>query len=283
MPNENGMTHPNSHFLRIPASHISRLKLFYIPIFLICVGCAGSSSKAQHTVSVADLRAQLQPLKRIGAYAGFDLKTGILYMGNDSIERWIRLDQEAHKIQTIRYSHKPSGQNYVDRPSEEFRFQIGEIVFSGDSNLLSYDDYQIVQTMGGSKRVTVQFTYNSGPETKPTFYLWIHYEIDPDLPLIRKWLTIQNLTDSAFFVEDVVIESLPLFAERADNLQIWRYGISGVAEGAAINALGRGTSDAFILVGDTSIDNGVVLGNEWRRSPQILRGSFRSGDCVDWV
>ena len=199
------MTHPSSPVPPIRASHVSHLKLLCISIFLICIGCAGSSGKGRHTVSVADLRAQLQPLQRIGAYAGFDLKTGILYIGNDSIERWLRLNQEAHRIQTIRYAWKPSGQSYIDRPSEEFRFRIGEIVFSGDSNLLTYNGYQIVQTMNGSKQVTVQFTYNSGAEAKPTFHLWVHYEIYPDLPVIRKWLTIQNLTDSAFFVEDVVI------------------------------------------------------------------------------
>ena len=260
MPRKNGLTHLNSHFPRIHASHVSRLK-FYIPIFLICIGCAGGGGKGQHTVSVADLRAQLQPLKRIGAYAGFDVNTGILYMGNASIERWIRLNQGGHTVQTIRYVHKPSGQNYVDRPSEEFRFQIGEIIFSGDSDLLTYNDYQIVQTMGGSKRITVQFTYNS-EETQPTFHLWIHYEMYPDLPVIRKWLTIQNLTDSAFFVEDVVIESLPLFVGRKDSLQIWRYGISGVAEEPVPTPWVGGTSDAFILLADTSIDSGVVVGNE---------------------
>ena len=173
--------------------------MFYIPIFLICIGCAGSSVRDQGTVSIADLRAQLQPLERIGTYAGFDLKAGILYMGNDSIERWVRLNQGGHTVQTIRYAGKPLGQNYINRPSEEFRFRIGEIVFSGSRNLLTYDDYQIVQKIGGGKRVTVQFTYNSGEVIQPTFHLWIHYEIYPDLPLIRKWLTIQNLTDSAFF------------------------------------------------------------------------------------
>ena len=80
--------------------------------------------------------------------------------------------------------------------------------------------------------------------------------------MIRKWLTIQNLTDSAFFVEDVVIESLPLFAERADSLQIWRCGISGVAEEPRPTPWEGGASDAVILVGDTSINGGVVLGNE---------------------
>ena len=256
------MTYLSSHLLRLHASHISRLKLFYIPIFLICIGCAGSSGKGQHTVSVADLRAQLQPLKRIGTYAGFDLKTGILYMGNNSIERWIRLNQEPYKIQTIRYVRKPSGQNYVDRASEDFRFRIGEIVFSGDSNLLTYNDYQIVQTMSGSKRVTIQFTYNSGEEAKPTFYLWVHYEIYSDLPVILKWLTIQNLTDSAFFVEDVAVESLPLFVGRKDSLQIWRGGISGILGEPLSMPWEGGTSDAFLLVGDTGIDSGVILGNE---------------------
>ncbi len=178
------------------------------------------------------------------------------------MERWLRLDQELHRIQTIRYARKPSGQNYVDRAGEEFRFRVGEMVFSGDSNLLTCSDYQIVQKTGGSKRITIQFTYNSDAEAQPTFYLWIHYEIYPDLPVIRKWLTIQNLTDSAFFVEDMVIESLPLFVGQEDSLQIWRCGISGVAEEPLPTPWEGGTSEAFILVGDTSINNGVVLGNE---------------------
>lgn len=255
------MIHLNFHFPRLHASHISHLKLFYIPIFLICIGCAGSSSRDRSTVSIADLRAQLQPLEKMGVYAGFDLKAGILYMANDSIERWLRLNQETHKIQTVRYAHRPSGENCIDQPSKEFRFRIGEIVFSGSSNLLTYNDYQIVQTIGGSKRVTVQFTYNS-EKTQPAFHLWIHYEMYPDLPVIRKWLTIQNLTDSAFFVEDMVIESLPLFVEQADSVQIWRGGISGIAEEPMSTPWEGGISDPFILVGDTSIDSSVVLGNE---------------------
>ena len=256
------MTHLSSHFLRIHASRVSRLKLFYIPIFLICIGCAGSSSRGRGTVSIADLRAQLQPLKQIGAYAGFDLKAGILYMGNESIERWIRLDQGGHTVQAIRYAGKPSGHNYINQPSEEFRFRIGEIVFSGDTDLLTYNDYQIVQKMGGSKRITIQFSYTSDEEAQPIFYLWIHYEIYPDLPLIRKWLTIQNLTDSAFFVEDVTVESLPLFARTADSLQIWQCGISGAMEEPLSTPWEGGTSAAFILVGDTGTNGGVVLGNE---------------------
>ena len=257
------MTHLSSHFSRIRLSHLSHPKLLsYILVFLMCIGCAGNSGRNSRTVSTADLRAQLQPLKRIGAYAGLDVKSGVLYMGNDLMERWLRLDQGAYQLGTIRYAHKVSGQSYIDRPSEEFRFRIGEIVFSGDSDLLAYNDYQISQKMGGGKRITIQLTYTSDEETEPIFYLWIHYEIYPDLPVVRKWLTIQNLTDSAFFVEDLTIESLPLFAERKDSLQIWRCGISGVVGEPLPTPWEGGASEAFILVGDAAVNGGVVLGNE---------------------
>ncbi len=257
------MTHLSSPSPRIRPSHLSYLKLLsYILILLMCIGCAGSSSRDSQTVSVADLRAQLQPLKRVGTYAGFDVKSHVLYMGNDLMERRLRLDQEAHQLGTIRYAHKASGQSYVDRLSEEFRFRIGEIVFSGDSDLLTYNDYQITQKMGGGKRITVQLTYASEEETEPIFYLWVHYEIYPDLPVVRKWLTIQNLTDSAFFVEEVTIESLSLFAGRRDSLQIWRCGVSGVIGKPLTTPWEGGTSETFILIGDADVNGGVVLGNE---------------------
>ena len=257
------MTHLNFRSPKIRISYVSLLKLLsYIFVVLICIGCAGGGSRNPGTVSIADLRAQLQPLRRVGTYAGFDLKTGMLYLGNDAVERWLRLDQRGHKIQTIRYALRPSGQNYVDLPSEEFLFRIGEIIFSGSNGLLTYNDYQIVQRMGGGKRVTVQFTYTSDEEARPIFHLWVHYEIYPDLPMVRKWLTVQNLTDSAFFLEDITVESLPLFAGRGDNLQIWRCGISGVVGEPLLTPWEGGTSDAFILAGDTGINGGVVLGNE---------------------
>ena len=257
------MTHLSSHLPSTRTHRLARLKLFsYIPVVLICIGCARSGSEGQHTVSSATLRAQLQPLSSVGTYASFDLNAGILYIGNDSLERWIRLDQGTRKIQTIRYAHRPSGKNYLDRPSGEFRFRIGELVFSGDRDLLTYNDYQIVQRMGGGKRVTIQFTYTSGEEAQPTFYLWVHYEIYPDLPVVRKWLTVQNLTDSAFFLEDITIESLPLFAGSVDKLQIWRYGIAGML-GEPLSPPWEGdTSDTFVLVGDSRSNSGVVLGNQ---------------------
>ena len=120
------MTRLSFHFPSIRTSHISHLKLLsYILIFLMCTGCAGSSNRNRGTVSIADLRAQLQPLRRIGTYAGFDLKTDVLYMGNDSIERWLRLNQGAHKIQLSAMLGNLQGKAMQTDRARNFGFGLG--------------------------------------------------------------------------------------------------------------------------------------------------------------
>ncbi|MCZ6677185.1 MAG: hypothetical protein O7E52_08040, partial [Candidatus Poribacteria bacterium] len=214
------------------------------------------------------MKSHLQLLTPSGAYVGFDSDADVLYMGNRLIDRWIDLSPESAAIQTIRYTYKPPGHHYVDRPSEEFRFRIGAIDFSGAGELLTYDAYQISQKPGGVKQVAIQLTYTSAKETKPTFHLWVHYELYPDLPIIRKWLEIQNLTDSAFYVEDVAVESLSFFASNLDSIQIWRCELSSLSKAVQFPPWEGGATDAFILVEDISMEGGVMLGNE---SPGILK------------
>lgn len=253
-----------SYFTHNPKSPLKRLG--GILSILICIGCTGGDRR-QATISLSDLRSRLQPLTGLGTYAGFAPTTGVLYMGNDVIDRRMRLGKETHRMQTIRYTYKPSGQNYIDLPSEEFRFQIGDIYFSGEGDLLTYDSYQILQKIGGVKQVVIQFTYTSENEPKPSFHLWVHYEIYPNLPLIRKWMTVQNLTDSAFYLEDIAVESLSFFAARVDSLQIWPYSVPEQPEEIQPPWAG-GTTAVFVFVQDPGIDGGVVLGNE---SPGLLK------------
>ncbi|MBI1923286.1 hypothetical protein HYR99_03445, partial [Candidatus Poribacteria bacterium] len=154
---------------------------------------------------------------------------------------------------------KPSGHNYVDLPSEEFRFRIGALTFSGNGATLTSDDHlEIEQKPGGVRRVTVQLTHTSAEGAKPIFHLRIHYEIYPDQPVIRKWLTIQNLTDSAFFLEDIEIESLSFFAERTDSLQIGGSDLKEMKPAPWKD----GSAEAFVIIHASDIEGGVVLGNE---------------------
>ncbi len=171
-------------------------------------------------------------------------------MGNRWIERWIDLNS----IQTIRYTYKPSRQNHLDLPNEEFRFRVGEIVFSGNSKRLTYNSHRIEQRFG-VRRIAIQFTYIS---ESPMFHLTINYEISPDSPVIRKWLTIHNLMDSAFFVEDIKIESFSFLGGSAINPQIWRCDITK----AQPEPWAGSSSESFVIVQHGNIEGGIVLGNE---------------------
>ena len=133
----------------LPSFQVLRFT-FHVLLILVC-GWALGCSRSQPQVSTADLRAYLQPIKAIETYAGFETKNHRLYFGNRFIERHILLNKDAKPVQTIRYRHKPSGRNYVSLPSEEFRFRVGEINFSGDSEWLSYDSYRIKQESGGQE------------------------------------------------------------------------------------------------------------------------------------
>ena len=230
-------------------------RLIYVLLILSFVGLPGCSTH-QTGISTAELRSYLQPLTTVGDYAGFDSKNNVLYMGNRWIERWIDLNS----IQTIRYTYKPSGQNYVNAPNEEFRFRVGNIVFSGNSVELTYNSHRIEQRFG-VRRIEIQLIHIS---QSPIFHLTINYEISPDLPVILKWLTIQNLTDSAFFVEDIEIESLSFVGESGIYPQIWRGGLTQEQP----ETWAGGSSEPFVIVQHGNIEGGIVLGNE---SPGLFK------------
>ena len=230
-------------------------RFIYVLLILSFVGLPGCS-RHQTAISTAELRSYLQPLTTVGDYAGFDSTKNVLYMGNRWIERWIDLNS----IQTIRYTYKPSGQNYVNAPNEEFRFRVGNIVFSGNSVELTYNSHRIEQRFG-VRRIEIQLIHIS---QSPIFHLTINYEISPDLPVILKWLTIQNLTDSAFFVEDIEIESLSFVGESGIYPQIWRGGLTQEQP----ETWAGGSSEPFVIVQHGNIEGGIVLGNE---SPGILK------------
>ena len=232
-----------------PSRHICVLLVF------CCIGLAGCS-RHQSAISTADLRSYIQPLTTVGDYAGFDSKNNLLSMGNRWIERWIDLNS----IQTIRYTYKPSGQNYFDLPNEDFRFRVGETIFSGNSVELTYNSHRIEQRFG-VRRIAIQLAHIS---ESPIFHLTINYEISPDSPVIRKWLTIQNLTDSAFFVEDIEIEILSFVGGSSNYPQIWRRGLTQ----AQPESWAGGSSEPFVIVQHGTIKGGIVLGNE---SPGLLK------------
>ena len=189
-------------------------------------------------------------------YAGVDSGRGLLYLGNSLIERRLHLDGNGSAPQTSHYYHKPSGQDYISVPCDEFKFRIGEIAFTANTEALKYKSHEIRQGVSKSKRLTVELEFVEG-SGEPIGPVKIHYEVYPNLPLIRKWITFENLTDSAFFVEDIIIESLSF---RADSKVQPR--VVGNRPELSVDL------QPFIVVHGTESNGGVIVGNE---APGILK------------
>ena len=239
------------------------LSLQHSLCILACMGCM-ACGKSPPSPSTADLRLLLRPPAEIGTYAGFDSARGVLYLGNSKIERRFRLNADGNVPQTSHNFHKPSRRNHVSAPCGEFAFRIGKIVFTANTNTLKYKSHKIRQSIAESKHLTVDLEYSGATEGSICF-VKIHYEVYSNLPLIRKWITFENLTDTAFFVEDVVIESLSLPAESTAQLRA-----IGIHPALPVD------SQLVIVVHDAENDGGIIVGNE---APGILKHhSFSSGD-----
>ena len=216
-------------------------------LFLTIMG-AVSCSKMPLTTPTALLYKSLRNGENIGTYVGYNATKQVLYLGNQLIERRFHLNKGGRAIQTIYYTHKPSGRNYITVPSLEFKFRIGEIQFVGDSDLLKYTSYEVEQIAESGKHLIVELRYADESE-KPILGVKIHYEIYRQLPIIRKWITFENLTDSGFFLEDIVIESLPSFSKRRHQPS---------------KARSKSTEDSEVLhfIHDSSGERGMILANE---------------------
>ena len=234
--------------------------------FLCILACMGSVAcgKPPPSPSTAELRSLLQPWNEIGTYAGFDSARGLLYLGNRIIERRFRLNEGANVPPTSHFFHKPSRRNCVWASCDEFTFRIGKILFTVKADTLKYKGYKVQRRVAEQKQLIIELDY-SDASGEPVCSVNIHYEVYPNLPIIRKWITFENLTDSAFFVEDIIIESLSLPAESTAQFQA-----IGNRPGLLVD------SQPVVVVHDVGGDGGIVLGNE---APGILKYyNLLSGD-----
>lgn len=110
--------------------------LLIIPIILFA-SCGGRSETSLTSLTQEEFR-KLHGFKPMGVYAGFNAKSGLFYIGNELVERLIKLDKDNAGISTIGYINRTSGLDYITAPSDEFQFQIGNVVFSGKDGQLKY-------------------------------------------------------------------------------------------------------------------------------------------------
>lgn len=222
-------------------------------IYCICLciifTVLGCNQPQKQSVTVESLHKLLRPVDS-ELYVGFNPKLNTFYMVNRYVQRWMRLDKENGVLATTALIDNQMNTNWLTSQRhallDEFRFQIGKTVFTGQNGKLKYKDYDIRSYPNAVKELIVSFEYRE--EDKLAFDLAVHYEIDSDTPVIRKWLEFDNLTDRAFSVEELEIESLRLSPE---SLQIYDFQSNELSEiednGPLIVAYAQSTKRGLLL------------------------------------
>jgi len=230
---------------------------YWLPIIsiILCASCGGSKDSLKSLT--AEEFQKLHGFKPIGVYSGFNANLGLFYIGNELVERLIMLDKDTKGIFTIGYINRISELDYIAAPSDEFQFQIGEVLFSGRNGQLTYLSHEINNLPGGVRQLKIVLQHKNDEE-RVLLKVHVNYEIYPNNAIIKKWLELENLSDSAIIVENLQIERLSWIGKNQNDLKLYGYSLT---QNYAVPFSG-GADDPIILGYLNEHEEGFILGNE---------------------
>ncbi len=190
------------------------------------------------------MRLQVQPLP--GVYIHYESQSGTFQIGNELIERRISVNAEEHRIFTTQFTNKLSGRNYTSSLNEEFSFRANGIRISGVTGDLEYVDHR---TFSAGRMKSLEINLEVKREEIGILKVKLFYEVYPNMPVIRKWITFENSGGSSVTVDSIQLESLSLLPGSQYDLEIYN---TTLAE----------------IVFNVNLTEGFLTGNEF---PGILK------------
>ncbi len=172
---------------------------------------------------IPDLRLQVKPLP--GVYVHYESQSGTIQMGNELIERRISINAKEHRIFTTHFINKLSGHNYTSSLNEEFSFRANGTKVSGVTGDPGYADHKI-SSAGRMKSLEINLEVKR--EEIGILKVKLFYEIYPNIPIIRKWITFENSGGSLVTVDSIQVESLSLLPGPQYDLEIYNRPSAGV-------------------------------------------------------
>jgi len=224
-------------------------KFFLIIPILLSFACNEKKETTKPTVKI-----EIQPLDSV--YVQYSEQSSSFRIGNELIERTVVVDKKSNHILTTTFTNKLSQHNYVNTLSEEFSFRMNGAQVSGITDNIEYISHNIISN-GDIKGL--ELNLKAKLEGIGTLNFKLLYEVYSHLPVIRKWIEIENPTGSSITVDSIVPESLNLLP-----------GLESDIEGHDLveyldNKNMAGLSPVVI---NTHLMEGFILGNE---TPGVLK------------
>ena len=200
----------------------------------------------------------------------YDAAKKTFLLRNNLFKREILADEKHHNFYTIVFKDSLSDYNYIVSGSQEFYFKLNGSDVSGNTGHWDYTEHIIYEGKNNAKILTVTLKGLRQSITE-NLILNIHYEIYPDMPVVRKWMVIKNTRDKEIKITDLEWENLKMMM----TLPEWRPGFSCMSQVYAhygqtmFHPPYKGSSeDPALLVFKDDVQRGYILGNE---SPAIQK------------
>ncbi|OJW76620.1 MAG: alpha-galactosidase [Spirosoma sp. 48-14] len=177
-----------------------------------------------------------------------------LVLNNSIVERTIHLpDDSTGRFETISYKPLVGNFNFFKKSNPDFQFEVNGTVYTGSDSWKVRAVQPITDKQQGAGAAVTLLSRDAKIELTVTFWLY------PDLPVVRKSLSIKNLTKTAVRLESVDVEKL-IVGGYGSPLYCWigtdygRRRVIGPYQGTL--------QDALITVHNPDKEQGIVIGNE---------------------
>ncbi|MDA3865314.1 MAG: alpha-galactosidase [Salinivirgaceae bacterium] len=176
-----------------------------------------------------------------------------LKLNNGLVQRTINLPAEKGSFVTTSYKPVSGEFKYFVPSSGDFQFEINGTIYSGNSLWSLTSVKQISDTrQGDGAAVTLQ---SSDKKIQVT----VNFLMYPNLPVIRKSLTVKNLGNEDVSLESVDVEKFATTGYWASTFS-WIYTDYGRRK--KIGSYDGNMHDALVVVHNMDSDAGIVIGNE---------------------
>ena len=192
---------------------------------------------------------------------GYKIEAGKLTLTNGLFVRTMELPTTNGKYLLQEYRPTEGDFFFFDPNGAEFAFELGGVLYTGETGwkLLDITD---VQNLDVGKGVTVNLASLDQKVKVGLTYIWY-----PDLPFVRKRLSVQNCTDDELCLESVDVEKFAITGFWAPTYS-WIYSDYGRKK--SIGPYLGNLQDSLIIVHHPDWESGIVLGNE---APGVLKGA----------
>jgi alpha-galactosidase len=176
-----------------------------------------------------------------------------LVLNNGIVQRIIKIPNNTGSFITTSYGPIMGKFHYFLPENIDFQFEVDGFIYSGKSNWNLVHIKMITDDLQGNGAAVILQSIDNKIE------LTVNYLMYPGLPVIRKYLSVKNLSNEEISLESVDVEKLN-FANSYPSTYSWIF--SDYARRKSIGPYEGNMQDALVVIHDSDKEAGIIVGNE---------------------